>query len=243
MRQPSIQDIKTAPVADSDDRISIVLPVLNEASGIRACLKALSGLRQSGHEVVVVDGGSGDETCALAEPLADRVIKVGGGRGPQMNRGAEASRNLTLLFLHADTLLPLHADGLIRDALADGRHVWGRFDVRLAGRKRMFRVVEWFMNRRSRLTGIATGDQAIFVRRDAFQRIGGFPEIPLMEDIAISGRLKTLSRPAIVKDRVVTSSRRWEEGGIWTTILKMWRLRLAYFCGADPNTLARRYRS
>ena len=222
------------------DRLSIILPVLNEATSIRACLGSLSGLREAGNEVIVVDGGSRDETLALAAPLADRIIEATGGRGPQMNRGAEAATGDILLFLHADTLLPLHAERLIRSALE--RHAWGRFDVRLSGQRRMFRVIEWFMNRRSRLSGIATGDQAIFIRRPAYTEINGFPEIPLMEDIAISKRLKRLSRPACIRERLVTSSRRWEDGGIWATIIKMWRLRLAYFMGVNPAELARRYR-
>jgi len=242
VKNPPVQDSGTVPIPDQN-RISIILPVLNEAAGIRACLSAVQNLRRDGHEVVVVDGGSQDETPNLAAPLADQVIAATGGRGPQMNQGAAAASSDTLLFLHADTLLPLHADRLINDALNHDRRVWGRFDVRLSGRQRMFRVVESLMNRRTRLTGIATGDQAIFIHRSAFTAVGGFPEIPLMEDIEISKRLKRLSRPACIRDRVVTSSRRWEEGGIWHTITKMWRLRLAYFLGTDPVELARRYRA
>jgi len=236
------EEAEVTPLPDHD-RISIILPVLNEAAGMRGCLGAIQNLRHAGHEVIVVDGGSRDETQELAAPLADQVIATRGGRGTQMNQGAAAASCDTLLFLHADTLLPLRADELIRVALSGGQHTWGRFDVRLSGQARMFRVIESLMNRRSRLTGIATGDQAIFIRRSAFAAVGGFPEIPLMEDIAISKRLKQLSRPACIRNRVVTSSRRWEEGGIWRTIIKMWRLRLAYFLGVEPDELARRYRT
>lgn len=224
-------------------QISIIVPVLNEAAVIRATLTALQPLRTAGHELIVVDGGSTDGTAALAGPLADRVVTAPRGRARQMNAGARKARGEVLWFLHADTLPPAGAERLILAGLEANGRVWGRFDVRLSGRHPLLRVVERLMNWRSRLTGIATGDQGVFVSHAAFLMVGGFPEIPLMEDIALSRRLKRLGPPLCLKARVVTSSRRWETHGIVSTILLMWRLRLAYALGADPAHLARRYRS
>ncbi len=158
-----------------------------------------------------------------------------------MNVGATLARGDILLFVHADTTLPPNALALVRDGLAATDRAWGRFDVRIAGRHPLLPVVATLMNLRSGLTGVATGDQAIFVRRAAFDRVGGFPEIALMEDIAISAKLKRLSRPLRLRFPVVTSGRRWDENGFWKTVLLMWRLRLAYWTGADPNELARAY--
>jgi rSAM/selenodomain-associated transferase 2 len=222
------------------ERISIIVPALNEAAGIAATLAPLQPLRARGHEVVVVDGGSTDGTPALAAPLADRVVSAPRGRAAQQNAGAAAATGDILLFLHADTTLPQGADARVLDALRRGG--WGRFDVRLSGRHPLLRVVERMISLRSRLNGIATGDQAIFVRREWFQRVGGFPALPLMEDVAITRSLRRLGAPVCLRARVTTSSRRWEERGIVRTIVLMWRLRWAYFRGADPAELARRYR-
>ncbi|UVW30046.1 TIGR04283 family arsenosugar biosynthesis glycosyltransferase [Massilia sp. H6] len=223
-------------------RLSIIVPALNEAAGIEACLLALAPLRQRGVEVIVADGGSSDATAVLAAPLADQVLASARGRALQMQAGARAARGAVLLFLHADTLLPENADRLILDGLAPGAHVWGRFDVRISGRAPMLRVVGAFINLRSRLSGIATGDQAMFATRAAYQDAGGFPAQPLMEDIELSRRLKRLSSPLCLAARVTTSGRRWETNGLWRTILLMWRLRLQYWLGASPELLAQRYR-
>jgi len=222
-------------------RLSIIVPTLDEAPGIAACLGRLEPLRGRGVEVVVADGGSSDATAALAAPLADRVIAAPRGRASQMNAGAAASRGDTLLFLHADTRLPDGADRLVLEGLAASGRQWGRFDVAIEGRPAMLRVVAACMNARSRLTGIATGDQAIFVRRAAFDSAGGFPAIALMEDIALSKALKRVGPPLCLRSRALTSGRRWERHGTLATILLMWRLRLAYFLGADPARLAKRY--
>jgi rSAM/selenodomain-associated transferase 2 len=216
------------------------VPTLNEAQGIAAALSALRPLRESGVEVVVVDGGSDDDTVTRAVPLADRVIVAPRGRGSQMNAGAAIARGEVLLFLHADTALPDGAATLIAETLCGGR-CWGRFDVRIDGRSHWLPAVAMLMNRRSRLTGIATGDQAMFVARAAFASVGGFPDIPLMEDVELSRRLLARSRPACIARPVTTSGRRWERHGVWRTILRMWRLRLRYFFGADPIRLAREY--
>lgn len=221
--------------------LSIIVPTLDEARGIEAHLVALQPLRQGGAELIVADGGSRDATAALVAPLADYVLTGSPGRARQMNLGARASRGDSLLFLHADTQLPENAGRLVRDALA-GRHVWGRFDVRLVGNHRMLGVVAQAMNLRSRLTGIATGDQALFMTRQAFERVGGFLEQPLMEDIEISRRLKTLSRPACLRQRATSSGRRWERHGLWATMLLMWRLRYRYWLGTDSHRLAEEYR-
>ncbi len=223
----------------SEPRLSIILPTLNEAHGIVPCLQPLQALRTRGHEIILADGGSRDATVTLAEPWVDKVIHSGRGRAVQMNAGARAAQGDVLLFLHADTRLPPDADALILNALqARG---WGRFDVRLSGSQLLLRVVATLMNWRSRLTGIATGDQAIFVRRALFEKVGGFPEIPLMEDIALARALKKCGPPLCLKQRVLTSSRRWEQHGILRTIFLMWRLRLAYALGADPAQLVKRY--
>jgi rSAM/selenodomain-associated transferase 2 len=221
--------------------LSIVVPALNEAACIRACLERLQPLRAHGAEIVVADGGSVDATRELAEPLADRVVESPRGRALQMNAGARASRGDVLLFLHADTLLPEGALAAILAGLEHGGAAWGRFDVTITGNNPMLKVVAYFMNARSRLTGIATGDQAIFARRAAFERCGGFPAIPLMEDVAICKALKRVGPPLCLRERVATSGRRWEERGTLRTIVLMWRLRLAYALGADPRNLARRY--
>jgi rSAM/selenodomain-associated transferase 2 len=220
-----------------DARLSIVVPVLNEAQGIRAALEALAPLRGRGHEVIVADGGSNDGTPDLARPLCDRLVVAPRGRALQMNAGARVAEGDVLLFLHADTVLPPHASEAISQSTAD--HVWGRFDVAIEGRHPMLKVIAWSMNLRSRLSGIATGDQAIFVRRDAFP---GFEEIALMEDIAFSKAMKRRGRPACLRQRVRTSGRRWESRGVLRTVALMWRLRLAYALGVDPARLAEKYR-
>src|SRR3989442_7993979 len=183
---------------------------------------ALQPLRRRGAELIVADGGSADATCALAAPLVDSVITAPRGRARQMNAGARCACGDVLLFLHADTRLPESADSLLASALVGERWVWGRFDVAIEGTHRLLCVVAWFMNRRSRLTGIATGDQAMFIQRDAFATVGGFPELPLMEDIALSRSLKCLGRPLCLSEHVTTSGRRWEERGVLRTIVLMW---------------------
>ena len=220
-------------------RLSIIVPVLNEAAGIVLALEALQALRARGHEVVVVDGGSTDATAGLAQGRADRVLAAPRGRAVQMNAGAAAAAGDALVFLHADTRLPDHADRLVVEALA--RRRWGRFDVRIESAHPMLAVVGTMMNFRSRLTGIATGDQAIFATRAAFDAAGGFPAIALMEDLALSASLRRGGSPACLSEKVSTSGRRWERHGVLATILLMWRLRLAYFFGADPGRLARLY--
>jgi rSAM/selenodomain-associated transferase 2 len=220
--------------------LSIIVPVLNEAEGIGDALSALAPLRQRGVEVIVVDGGSRDATTKLAKPLADNVIGAPRGRGAQMNAGAAVARGDVLLFLHSDTRLPPKAETLVLDALKQSGAIWGRFDIRIEGNL-LLTIVGLAMNLRSRLSGIATGDQAMFVTRAAFQSVGGFPDIALMEDVALSHSLKKLSSPLCLRARVVTSGRRWQRHGLLRTILLMWRLRLAYFLGATPAALARRY--
>jgi rSAM/selenodomain-associated transferase 2 len=221
--------------------LSIVIPALNEAAGIEATLRALQPLRARGVELVLADGGSGDGTAALARTWVDVVADAPRGRAVQMNAGAALARAEVLLFLHADTRLPPLADVLVLQAVASGA-CWGRFDVRIEGRPWVLRVVATLMNLRSRASGIATGDQAIFVTREAFERVGGFPAQPLMEDVEISRRLKRLGRPACLRAKVCTSGRRWEQRGVWRTILLMWQLRWRYWRGESAARLAEAYR-
>jgi len=221
-------------------KLSIVMPVLDEVAEIETALSALAPYRRRGVEVIVVDGGSSDGTPERARVLADRVIVAPRGRSLQMNVGGAAARGDVLLFLHADTQLPENADGLVLDGLARSGRAWGRFDVRFDGGG-LLRVVAIMMNWRSRLTGIATGDQAMFMTRAAFDKAGGFPQIALMEDVALSVRLKRFGRPCALRARVTTSARRWRKHGTMRIVLLMWRLRLRFFLGADPAKLARAY--
>ena len=220
-------------------RLTIVIPALDEAPIIAGALTALQPLRQRGAEIIVADSGSRDGTPALAAPLADRVVAAPRGRGAAMNAGAAAGTGNSLVFLHADTMLPENADALIAAALA--QRAWGRFDIRIGGHHPFLAVVARMVNLRSWLTGVATGDQAIFVTRAAFAAVGGFPDLPLMEDVALSHRLKRLGRPYCIGTHAVTSGRRWEHHGVIRTIVLMWRLRLAYYLGVEPARLARAY--
>jgi rSAM/selenodomain-associated transferase 2 len=223
-------------------QLSIIIPVLDEARNIGPALEALAPLRRRGAEVIVADGGSRDGTPRIARPLADHVIAAPRGRAAQMNAGAAIARGGTLLFLHADTRLPRDADKLIDQAISRrGGRAWGRFDLRISGRNPLLALVAYSANVRSRLTGIATGDQAIFIARKAFKHVGGYQDLPLMEDIVICKQLKRISRPVCINEQVLTSGRRWKRDGVLRTILLMWQLRLAYFFGTDPATLARRY--
>ncbi|MBI5660048.1 MAG: TIGR04283 family arsenosugar biosynthesis glycosyltransferase [Nitrosomonadales bacterium] len=227
-------------------RLSIIIPVLNEAASLPGLLEHLAQLRARGAEVIVVDGGSEDESQQFASRAGVRLVCAGRGRARQMNAGAAAASGDVLLFLHADTTLPPSAEQAIETVVRRGRganeYVWGRFDVRINGHHFMLRVVAPLINWRSRFTGIATGDQAMFVARSAFEAVGGFPEQPLMEDIEMSKRLLALSGPVCLRDRVVTSGRRWETRGVWRTIWLMWRLRWAYWRGVPASELAKYYR-
>ena len=226
-------------------RLSIVVPVYNEAEILAEALQALAPLREQGAaEVIVVDGQSRDATLEVANAApVDRVVNTMRGRALQMNAGATKARGDHLLFLHADTRLPADAPALIAQALDQQGHAWGRFDVCIEGRSRMLRVVAAFINRRSRFTGIATGDQAIFVTREAFDSVGGYPKQPLMEDLELSRSLRRIGAPACLRATVLTSGRRWERDGVWRTILLMWRLRALYWLGVSPQRLARRWRA
>lgn len=231
-----------AATAPAGIELAIVIPVLNEATALPELLERLVPLRSARSEIIVVDGGSTDNTVALARRQGFRVISAPTGRASQMNAGAAASQAGVLLFLHADTALPAGADRAVLTALQTGPGVWGRFDVRISGRSPMLRVIAFMMNQRSRLTGIATGDQCLFVTRKAFDTVGGFPDQALMEDIEISRRLRRLSPPVRIRTPALTSGRRWETRGVWRTMVLMWRLRWAYWRGVPAEQLARRYR-
>jgi rSAM/selenodomain-associated transferase 2 len=220
--------------------LSIIVPVLNEERQIVSILQSLQALRAEGAELIVVDGSSRDRSVALAQPLADAVLPCPPGRATQMNLGARHAQSPRLLFLHADTRLPQNASALIAQALQSA--AWGRFDVHIEGRSRWLPVVAQMMNWRSHLSGIATGDQALFMTREAFDAVQGFAEQPLMEDIEMSKRLKRLGRPACLREKVITSGRRWDERGALRTIVLMWRLRWAYWRGTPAAQLAKLYR-
>lgn len=221
--------------------ISIIVPALNEGTVLEPTLGSLLPLRQRGHEVIVVDGGSRDNTLTIARRHADRVAMSGAGRALQMNAGAEYAQHEILLFLHADTQMPPDADQLIHAALAPQAARWGRFDLRLDHPHPVYRVIEHSINWRSHLSGVATGDQAIFVERKYFERVGCYDRLPLMEDVTLSKKLLHFARPARITTPVLSSARRWEQGGVVRTVLLMWRLRTAFFFGADPFRLAEQY--
>ncbi|MCC5904434.1 MAG: TIGR04283 family arsenosugar biosynthesis glycosyltransferase [Halomonas sp.] len=242
---PQLEDPSLPLVNDSatPPRLSIVIPMLNEAAGIEAALAPLQSLRADSVEVIVVDGGSTDNSVALATPLADRVLACEPGRAQQMNHGAHQARAAALLFLHADTqFFPGDEERAVENiAHALNTHTWGRFDIRLVGQSRLLPMVSILMNLRSRCTGIATGDQGMFMRRETFLVVGGFPDQPLMEDIELSKRLKTLASPACLGAKVISSGRRWDKLGAWKTILLMWRLRYRYWRGVSASQLAKEY--
>lgn len=216
-------------------RISVIIPTLNEASVIG---RTLSSLRGNGAvETIVVDGGSTDGTQAIAHQYADRVLSSPPGRARQMNAGAEVASGDVFLFLHADTLLPADFAEVISRALARPAVLGGRFDVCLDGTGWIFRVIETFINLRSRLTRIATGDQGIFIRRAVFFELGGYPEVPLMEDLALSKKMKRAGEVACLREQVMTSARRWQKGGVLRTVLLMWVLRFCHFVGVSPVRL------
>jgi rSAM/selenodomain-associated transferase 2 len=222
-------------------RTLVVVPVLNETAALSHQLGALDALRSMGAQVLLVDGGSTDGTVQLARDAGFDVLASVRGRAQQMNAGARAASSDLLVFLHVDTRLPDSALHLIGHHL-NSKRGWGRFDVRIVGHSPWLKVISFCMNWRSRLTGIATGDQTFFMTRELFEKVGGFPEQPLMEDIEMSKRLKRLSPPLCLSDRVETSGRRWDQNGVWKTILLMWRLRWAYWRGVPANELARLYR-
>jgi rSAM/selenodomain-associated transferase 2 len=230
-------------------RLSVIIPVLNEERSLGRILSAFKSWERTTSEIIVVDGGSTDGTLDIARDYPCTVISAAKGRASQMNAGADYAAGEILLFLHADTTLPVAAAQLIEEALH--REVenskglkeadWGWFDVRLDGDRFAFRVIEWFMTARARLTRVCTGDQALFVRRALFEAVGRFPELPLMEDVALSKTLRRAARAKPIAKRVITSSRRWQTQGVVRTVLLMWELRLRYFLGESPQALHKRY--
>lgn len=221
--------------------LSIIVPTLNESAHIKQTLLQLAPLRARGAEVIVVDGGSADDTIAQARAHADFVVSTAPGRSLQQNRGATLAKGSVLLFLHADSILPSDADLRINEALQKTGRLWGRFDIAIDSDQPALRVVAWFMNNRARITGVATGDQGIFVQHSAWKKVGGFFDLPIMEDVALSKCLKVLSKPVAIDALIFTSARRWKKNGLWRTITLMWALRLAYFLGVPPRKIAEHY--
>lgn len=221
--------------------LSVVIPVRNEAQALPALLDDLAALRAAGAEIIVVDAGSSDGTCELALGRVDRLLSAAPGRALQMNAGALAAQGDYLWFVHADTRVSAASVKRLQEVLHE-RPLWGRFDVRLSGSGLALWVIGWMISLRSRLTGVASGDQGIFVERARFEALGGYAQIPLMEDLQLCRRLKQQASPRCLRPPLSTSSRRWEQHGIWRTVLLMWCLRLAYYCGVSPEKLARQYR-
>lgn len=222
--------------------LSIIIPVLNEEKTIGSVIENVkSSISGDNYEIIVVDGGSNDNTVSIAKSSCDQLITSSAGRGVQLNYGARASQGDTLLFVHADTILPVEFDKMITNAISTSGKSWGRFDIKLSGKKYIFRIVESLVNLRSRITSISTGDQCLFMTRALFENVNGYKDIPLMEDIDISKRLKKISIPVCLPHKVITSSRRWEEKGIIRTILLMWWLRFMFFAGVSPDNLKRLY--
>jgi rSAM/selenodomain-associated transferase 2 len=221
--------------------LSVVIPARNEAQALPRLLDDLSALRAAGAELILVDGGSSDATCELAQGRVDHLLRTAPGRALQMNAGAAVACGEYLWFVHADTRVSAESLSCLQDALSE-RPLWGRFDVRLSGSGLALRLIGAMISLRSRLSGIASGDQGIFVARQRFAALGGYASIPLMEDLQLCRRLKALARPCCVRPPLLTSSRRWEQQGIGRTVVLMWCLRLAYYCGVSPEKLARQYR-
>ena len=221
--------------------ISIIIPVLNEALGIKEQLEKLRAIIPHGCEIIIVDGGSHDATLSIAQPLADKVVVAPErGRATQMNTGAALATGNTLLFLHSDTRLP---DNFIDSIDPLHEQCWGFFRVKLNSRQWPFRIIEAMMNLRSQLTDVATGDQCLFVTRQFFTEMNGFDAIPIMEDVAFCKRVRQHCSPLIVDNYAITSARRWKKYGIFRTVLLMWQLRLEYFLGVSPERLVKRYES
>ncbi len=223
-------------------RLSVIVPALNEGRIIASCIGNIRQACGPDTDIIVVDGGSSDSTPEQAREAGARVLSVARGRASQMNAGAAVARGSLLLFLHADTRLPAGAGALVRCALHGDGVAWGRFDVQMVTTSPFLRLVALFMNLRSRLTGVATGDQAVFVRRECFEQVRGFPVIALMEDIAMSRALRALQWPSCLSARVTISGRRWQRRGTLRTILLMWKLRWLYYRGVSPDRLAQLYR-
>ena len=221
-------------------KYSVIIPALNEADYIGPTLERLQAARARGQEVLLVDGGSSDETCAIANGTVDRLLQCEPGRARQMNHGARFANGEVFVFLHADTLVPVEFDRIL-DARGVCARAWGSFDVRLSGSHFMFRCIERLMNLRSRATNIVMGDQALFVGRHLFRQLDGYADIPLMEDVELSSRLKKTSPSIRIEQPVVSSSRRWERYGIARTTLLSWKLRCWYAVGVDPHKFVKRY--
>ncbi len=222
-------------------KLSIIIPVLNEVALIERCLLSLQDLKKTGHEIIVVDGGSTDDTVNIAKKYSDKVIISDKGRAVQMNAGAEEASGDILIFLHVDTVLSSDAIGQLLFAASRCEQIWGFFKIKLSGSKVIFRVIELFMNKRSRFSKIGTGDQTLFISRNLFNETGGYNELLLMEDIAFCKVLNRYCKPIILNAFVITSSRRWETNGIVYTIIQMWSLRLAFYLGFDTAVLAKKY--
>jgi len=215
--------------------VAAIVPVLNESALLPDMIERFRHIDVD--ELVYADGGSTDGTREQLQAAGVRWVSSRSGRSAQMNCGAAECTSDILLFIHVDTAVSSSHIEAVRKSMRDRGMAGGRFDVQLSGAHPAFRIIESMINLRSRLSRISTGDQAMFVRRDVFERLGGFPDQPLLEDVAFSRLLKRAGNIACLRQRVETSSRRWEEYGIVRTILLMWWLRLRFWLGAAPARL------
>ena len=220
--------------------LSIIIPVLNEASILPDRLEALQFVRSRAVELIVVDGGSTDGSLEISRGLSDHTLKSPAGRARQMNEGAQHASSEWLLFLHADTRLDGEAFEALLEALI-GEPGWGWFDVRIEGEHPLLSLTAAMMNARAGLTKVATGDQGLFVKKALFDAVGGFPDMPLMEDVALSKALRGVAKSTVIRTPLATDGRRWDQGGWFRTVLKMWGLRFAYWAGVGPDRLANYY--
>ncbi len=228
------------PLKHNSPGIAIVIPVRNEAAMLPQALQRLKAL-QGVDEIVFVDGESSDGSAALIQAAGFICLLSTAGRAKQMNMGTAQTKSEIILYLHVDTAISSSHISDIKKTYNQA-FAYGRFDVSLSNKRLTYRIISFFINLRSCLSKVATGDQGIFVRRTMFEAVGGYPEIPLMEDIALTKALRRKGKVLCLRNKLETSSRRWEQHGVMRTVWLMWKLRFLYWLGVSPEKLAGMYR-